>query len=77
MAMNYLQYSFGSFHVESISKMEADAFIERSSHTGLSKELLLDIWNKCKGITGGAIASPLPLLKQNEEDDDSGTESED
>jgi len=74
--MTHLQYSFGSFHVESIAKMEAEAFVDRNSHTGLSKDLLLDIWNKCKGITGGAIASPLPLPKI-EEDDDSGIESED
>jgi hypothetical protein len=64
MAMNYLQYSFGSFHIESIAKMEAEAFVERSSHTGLSKELLLDIWNKCKVIRGGDITPPPTFAKR-------------
>ena len=62
--MEYLQFSFGCFHVASVARYELAEFLSAKAHTGLSVDMLTDIWHKCKGLTGGAVASPKPLSKK-------------
>jgi hypothetical protein len=49
--VEWLTYSFGSFRVASVARMNVDEFCKKHGHIDL--EILEDIWMKCVEIEEG------------------------
>lgn len=51
--VEWLTYSFGSFRVASVARMNVDEFCGKHKDSGIDIEILEDIWLKCCAIIEG------------------------
>lgn len=48
--VEWLTYSFGSFRVASVARMNVDEFCKKHKDSGIDIEILEDIWIKCVSL---------------------------